>query len=118
MGPSVNESASSRHCSPSVRWGTSSARCRYQRACSTSVQLLTAMGHVCLAPGRSPGVFQCPIPQRPHVGQNGTMSDGQHRAARSAAEAWRDAYESSTLRKETFETMSGVALEPAYGPDE
>ncbi len=31
--------------------------------------------------------------------------------------AWQEAYERSTLREVPFETMSGVALEPVYGPD-
>ncbi|MFZ1063350.1 MAG: methylmalonyl-CoA mutase family protein [Acidimicrobiales bacterium] len=31
---------------------------------------------------------------------------------------WRRAYEASTLRAENFTTMSGVPLEPVYGPDD
>ncbi|HLM97349.1 MAG TPA: methylmalonyl-CoA mutase family protein, partial [Acidimicrobiales bacterium] len=29
---------------------------------------------------------------------------------------WREAYDSSTLRDADFETMSGIRLEPVYGP--
>ncbi len=32
--------------------------------------------------------------------------------------AWDQAYEESSLRRETFETMSGVPLDGVYGPDE
>jgi len=36
----------------------------------------------------------------------------------SAYERWRRAYEDSTLRAERFTTMSGIALEPVYGPED
>jgi methylmalonyl-CoA mutase, N-terminal domain len=32
--------------------------------------------------------------------------------------SWREEYESSTLRDEDFQTMSGVPLAPVYGPDD
>ncbi|MFM8507219.1 MAG: methylmalonyl-CoA mutase family protein, partial [Actinomycetota bacterium] len=35
-----------------------------------------------------------------------------------AADRWRDAFEASTLRGVPFETMSGIPLEPVYGPAE
>jgi methylmalonyl-CoA mutase N-terminal domain/subunit len=31
---------------------------------------------------------------------------------------WREAYDSSTLRDADFETMSGIGLEPVYGPED
>jgi len=33
-------------------------------------------------------------------------------------ELWQDAYESSRLRDADFETMSGIPLDPVYGPDD
>ncbi len=33
-------------------------------------------------------------------------------------ELWQEAFESSRLRDATFETMSGIPLEPVYGPDD
>jgi hypothetical protein len=31
---------------------------------------------------------------------------------------WREAYDASLLRDDDFETMSGIGLEPVYGPDD
>ncbi len=36
----------------------------------------------------------------------------------TSRDRWRDAYERSTLRDADFETMSGVPVEPVYGPDD
>jgi methylmalonyl-CoA mutase N-terminal domain/subunit len=36
----------------------------------------------------------------------------------TSREQWREAYEASTQRGIDFETMSGIPLEPVYGPDE
>ena len=36
----------------------------------------------------------------------------------NAREQWREAYEGSNLREATFTTMSGIPLEPVYGPDD
>lgn len=36
----------------------------------------------------------------------------------SPRQVWQEAYDSSTIRDGLFETMSGVPLDPVYGPDE
>ena len=41
-----------------------------------------------------------------------------HTRAVTPRDRWRDAYERSTLRDADFETMSGVPVEPVYGPDD
>ena len=37
---------------------------------------------------------------------------------RSEREAWRDAFDDARLRKVPFSTMSGIPLDPVYGPDQ
>ncbi len=41
-----------------------------------------------------------------------------YRAAMNAKELWRELYESAPHRDADFETMSGIPLEPVYGPDD
>jgi methylmalonyl-CoA mutase N-terminal domain/subunit len=41
---------------------------------------------------------------------------GSDQSASDPRERWRAAYEASTVRDDTFTTMSGIPLEPVYGP--
>jgi len=44
------------------------------------------------------------------------MSDQRGTSESSAGERWRDEFAGSVLRRVPFETMSGIPLEPVYGP--
>jgi methylmalonyl-CoA mutase N-terminal domain/subunit len=44
--------------------------------------------------------------------------DRYHRAVTDNRKIWRDAFDASTLRPGPFTTMSGIPLEPVYGPDD
>ncbi|HXQ58853.1 MAG TPA: methylmalonyl-CoA mutase family protein, partial [Acidimicrobiales bacterium] len=46
------------------------------------------------------------------------MPSTPHEAAEEGRARWREAYDASTLRDTDFETMSGIGLEPVYGPDD
>jgi methylmalonyl-CoA mutase N-terminal domain/subunit len=46
------------------------------------------------------------------------MDSTPHEDLDEGRDRWREAYDSSTLRDEDFETMSGIGLEPVYGPDD
>jgi len=45
-------------------------------------------------------------------------SDRYHRLVTDNRKIWRDAFDDSKLREGRFTTMSGVPLEPVYGPDD
>ena len=45
-------------------------------------------------------------------------SDQYHRSVTDNRKIWRDAFDGSKLRGGRFTTMSGVPLEPVYGPDD
>jgi methylmalonyl-CoA mutase N-terminal domain/subunit len=44
--------------------------------------------------------------------------DLYHRSVTDNRKTWRDAFDASTLRGGRFTTMSGIPLEPVYGPDD
>jgi methylmalonyl-CoA mutase N-terminal domain/subunit len=44
--------------------------------------------------------------------------DLYHRSVTDNRKIWRDAFDASTLRGGRFTTMSGIPLEPVYGPDD
>src|SRR5579864_1889320 len=46
------------------------------------------------------------------------MDETPHEGLDEGRARWREAYDSSTLRDADFETMSGIGLEPVYGPDD
>jgi methylmalonyl-CoA mutase N-terminal domain/subunit len=65
---------------------------------------------------RTPSAPTPPI--RSHgVGSQPEHGDRYHRLVIDNRKIWRDAFEGSTLRPGRFATMSGVPLEPVYGPD-
>jgi methylmalonyl-CoA mutase, N-terminal domain len=52
------------------------------------------------------------------TGSQPAPSDRYHRRVTDNRKIWRDAFDDSTLRSGRFTTMSGVPLEPVYGPDD
>ena len=46
------------------------------------------------------------------------MDETPHEDLEEGRARWREAYDASTLRDADFETMSGIGLEPVYGPDD
>jgi methylmalonyl-CoA mutase, N-terminal domain len=46
------------------------------------------------------------------------MSGDDDRGTERGRDAWGAAFEASSLRDADFETMSGIPLEPLYGPDD
>jgi methylmalonyl-CoA mutase, N-terminal domain len=46
------------------------------------------------------------------------MDDTPHEAMEEGRAAWRAEFEAAPLRDTDFETMSGIALQPVYGPDD
>ena len=48
----------------------------------------------------------------------GKSDDRYHRAVTDNRKIWRDAFDASTLREGRFTTMSGIPIEPVYGPDD
>ena len=60
-------------------------------------------------------------PARPFISATGSQrsrNDRYDRRVTDNRKIWREAFDDSTLRPGRFETMSGVPVEPVYGPDD
>jgi methylmalonyl-CoA mutase, N-terminal domain len=71
---------------------------------------------------RSPGYdtphARTPSRGRAPVGSQSVRLARYHRTVTDNRKIWRDAFDRSTVRDARFATMSGVPLEPVYGPDD
>jgi methylmalonyl-CoA mutase, N-terminal domain len=55
---------------------------------------------------------------RTATGSQPSSEDRYHHPVTDNRKIWRDAFDASTLRPGPFTTMSGIPLEPVYGPDD